>query len=571
VRVGRLEIVAALAVTFCVPAGTRAVAAAPVRVHTVQRIEVDGKVVPSTGGVTMTLGGSVEQTAREGETILDGTRVDVVQAGVVLTIESTGEISVATLVPGSSVTFNSTGRGELVTSNAGKTTFSIVPKMLDFFRVQSGNAINAAVHGTVFSVDTAASGVTFDCTRGVVNITKNGYLWIGQGRVKATLIDVIAAASRPAVTYHPTSVWYFARFANFAQAETYYRQQVVAAEVTGDANAVNAARMNLGNVLEHEGRYDDALRAYRAALAYYAGNDRARWADAVDDIGIVEEEQGKHEDAARSHAQAVATYRELGDRDGEAGALENAGNVQAGREDYAAALKSYQQARSLYQQLGDGDGEASALNNIAVVQEDRHANADALQSLQAALPLYRLAGDRDGEAGALTNLGDLRDEASDFADALQSLQKARAIYVDLGDGAGEAAALDGIGIVLEDEKRSDDALKSHRQALAIFQTLGDQKGQARAYYNIGIALESENYYEDALVAFQKSAALHGALGERDAQARALGQLGLAQEEQRDYAGAMTSLQQALKLFQDVNDRDGEAAARKAIDELRSHL
>ena len=82
-------------------------------------------------------------------------------------------------------------------SNKGTSRFNVVPHTLDFFRVQSGEALTASVHGTEFSVDVANHSVTYDCTRGEVNVTKTGYLLIGQRPVRASFVDVISAVSRP--------------------------------------------------------------------------------------------------------------------------------------------------------------------------------------------------------------------------------------------------------------------------------------------------------------------------------------------------------------------------------------
>ena len=152
----------------------------PPRAHAVARILVEGRPVSSVTGVTVMRGTTVAHSLRLGETIADGTRISV-PARVLISITSTREKSTVTLEPGASVTFVSTGAGELVTSNAGASIFSVLPRSLDFFRVQSGESLTASVHGTVFSVDTAVGDVTFTCTRGALSIIKSGYLGSATG------------------------------------------------------------------------------------------------------------------------------------------------------------------------------------------------------------------------------------------------------------------------------------------------------------------------------------------------------------------------------------------------------
>ena len=124
------------------------------RVHVVQQLMLHNNSVQSASGVTITLGASVRHALQLGEIIYDGTRLDV-PLDLTVTIVSSGDRSTTTLDGGASVTFVSTGSGELLSSNNGTSRFNVVPHTLDFFRVQSGEALTASVHGTEFSVDVA--------------------------------------------------------------------------------------------------------------------------------------------------------------------------------------------------------------------------------------------------------------------------------------------------------------------------------------------------------------------------------------------------------------------------------
>ncbi|HLX25598.1 MAG TPA: hypothetical protein VKR05_01290, partial [Candidatus Cybelea sp.] len=94
------------------------VSASLLRSHTVREILVDGRAVATVTGVTLTRGTLTAHTLQRGERIADGTRIDV-PAHVAIVVVSTGEKSTTTLQPGASVTFVSTGSGELVSSNRG--------------------------------------------------------------------------------------------------------------------------------------------------------------------------------------------------------------------------------------------------------------------------------------------------------------------------------------------------------------------------------------------------------------------------------------------------------------------
>ena len=404
------------------------------RTHTVKQILLDGKDAPSAGGTVTPRTGSPQPTIHRGETIADGTRVDV-PAHVVVVIVSTGGASTARLEPGASITFLSTGKGELLRSNGGKTFFDVVHNTLDFFRVQygDGDKIVAGVNGTAFSIDATNTTVTFTCTSDEVSITKTGYLVIGAERKKVSLVDTISAG-QPPVTYQPTQTWTLGTFATYAKAEESYRAQLAAAQKRGDRGAEDAALTNIGNVEESQGQYAAALQSYQQALALLRElGDRDGEASALTNIGVVQEAQGQYPAALQSHQQALALFRELGDRDGEASTLNNIGIVQRAQGQYAAALQSHQQALTLFRKLGDRDGEASALGNIGNVQWAQGQYAAALQSHQQALALFRELGDRDGEALALNNIGVMQENQGQYAAALQSYQQALSIYQQLGE------------------------------------------------------------------------------------------------------------------------------------------
>jgi tetratricopeptide (TPR) repeat protein len=343
-------------------------AAASARTHAVQQILRDGKPVDSASGFTLSHAGIVEHTLRRDETILDGTRIDV-PARLTVIIVSSGLKSMATLQPGSSVTFVSTGSGELVSNNAGHVIFHVVTGALDFFRVQSGEAITASVHGTVFWMDESKGAVTVSCKSGEVNITKTGYVLIAGKRLKASLIDVLSATKTPRVTYRASATWYLGSFASYPHAEMFYQQQLTAAQQSGDANATGVAFRNLGIIQTLGGQYADALQSHERALAISRTlGDRDGEASALADIGSVERDQSRNEDSLQSYHQAVAIFHTLGDRGGEAQVLSKIGALDEKQGKYADAIRSYGQTLKIFQQLGDTPQAEDAIIGIKRVK-----------------------------------------------------------------------------------------------------------------------------------------------------------------------------------------------------------
>ena len=482
------------------------------RSHTVKQILIDGKDAASASGITVTpKGAPAQSTIRRNEPIADGTRIDV-PAHVVVVIVSTGAKSTATLEPGASITFVSTGQGELMRSNTGKTLFEVAHKSLDFFRVQSGDQITAGVSGTAFSINATSKTVAFACTSDAVTITRSGYIRIGLARKPITLSDVISATGKSTISY-AVNQSYLAQFSTFTQAEAFYESQVLQADKHGDTTARIAALANVGYAQEAGGKYAAASDTFQQALALaQRAGDRDNAARITLYTGFVARHRSQYTSALVSFRQASDAYRELGDRDGEARATMNIGNVQNDQGQYAAALQSHRKALALFRELGDRDGEASALTNIGLVQEDQGQYPAALLSHQQALALYRELGGRDGEAGALTNIGSVQKDQGQSAAALQSHQQALALFRELGDRDGEARALNNIGSVQVYQGQYAAALQSYRQSLTIKRELGDRGGEASTLNNIGAVKEHQGQYAAALQSYQQALAIYQQIG-----------------------------------------------------------
>jgi tetratricopeptide (TPR) repeat protein len=582
------------------------------RGHTVKQILRDGQQVASADGVAVTPpGGKPEATIRQGESIVDGTRVDV-PAHLVVVIVSTGAKSTITLNPGSSLTFISTGSGEYVSSNGGHVGFSVVPGSLDFFHVQSGESLNASVHGTEFSIDADQGNVTFDCTRGEVGIQKTGYLLVGEKSIDVTLSDVISAVHVPSVTYQPQPTWYFAKFANFAEADAFYEAQLVTAQHSGSQAAVAAALFNVGIVELRQGSYVKALphlqQAYaitqatrdrvgegrvlttiafaQGKLGNYPGaldssnraieiardvNDLFGEAVSLNGIGTIEYEQGRLVDALQSFRQAFALEHELKNVAGEAYDLAQIGNAEQAMGQFADGLSSEQQALAVLQQIGDRQGEAQLRLNIGIVEGELGRNADGLQSVKDALAISRDLGARDDEAWELNNMGRLEQALGHVADALADYQQSLALYQALGDRMGEGRATMNVGRAEADQGRASDALQSLQQGLAIERSLGDTVGALRDLMITGEVQGNQGQYANALQSFQQAAALAHQTSDRGDELAALRRIAHTQAVQHRYPDALATLQQALTVAQQMDKPDEITSINADIATLRTRM
>ena len=195
----------------------------------------------------------------------------------------------------------------------------------------------------------------------------------------------------------------------------------------GDAMNEVTALTNLGTIYMNERRFQEALPLYDKALGIARELDDEAAADAptvrktmrlrqhvaglLGNLGSAHQALG-HLDQALDHLErSLETWREAGDRAGEAQAENNLGYYHHSQQHPEEALEHLAKARALFRQNGHRHGEYVALNNLAVLhlgegrtdEADRHF-AEAIrvaESLRGELPGGQL------REGYLATLGSL--------------------------------------------------------------------------------------------------------------------------------------------------------------------
>ncbi len=195
-----------------------------------------------------------------------------------------------------------------------------------------------------------------------------------------------------------------------------------------------AAYARLGRGLRRVGRYDNAMEHLRRAQELFASarDDRGVGA-ALDDMGQVHWMRGAYGQALDYHRQALTIRRALADRRSIALSLANIGRVHNDSGNFKAAIAQFREALELRREIGDMVGVVQSLGDLAGVHvADGHPRL-AADLLGEARTLAKETGDklalaevlsRSGEAQALLNASDA---------AVADLLEARHVAAGLGD------------------------------------------------------------------------------------------------------------------------------------------
>jgi diguanylate cyclase (GGDEF)-like protein len=163
-------------------------------------------------------------------------------------------------------------------------------------------------------------------------------------------------------------------------------------------------------------------------------------ARALLDRGATFEKNGRLDEAMRDYAAALALGERAGDRALSGDALQSLAFVQYYRGDTNAALVNLRRAYDLESAAGNADGQRSALSSIAHIYADaRIAQYDrAIEYYRQVLPQYEAAGAAEEVADTLFNIGSTYESKEDLDAALEWYRRALAAEEKLGR-SGEAA------------------------------------------------------------------------------------------------------------------------------------
>ena len=366
------------------------------------------------------------------------------------------------------------------------------------------------------------------------------------------------AVAPPLSTAGQAAAWLEAERANLHAAAGY----AAASGRPGHAIAIPAA---ISGFLFARGHWDQSAALHQGALATaLQAGDRARQADALNELGILQRVTGDYPAAAASLTRALELYRDLGDRLGQASALEQLGRVQYETGEYSAAATRHQQALALYRDLGHQVGQAQALTSLGAVQERTGDYPAAAASQQQALGMFRDIGHQMGQAVAINNLGNVHAQTGDYPAAAASLTEALGLFRDLGDRDGQAMAILNLGCVQSLIGDYPAATASLTRALDMFRDLGERLGQANAIDNLGALQSLTGDYPAAAASLTQALGMFRELGDRYAQAAVLNELGEVLSRSADSQQVGDHHARALAIAREISAPLQEARALEGL-------
>lgn len=238
--------------------------------------------------------------------------------------------------------------------------------------------------------------------------------------------------------------------------------------------------VDLAMTLDDEDELKAALPLMRSAVSMqrelYGSEPHPDLADAVNDLGSLLEENGDYDESEKMYREAVALRRRLyGDKHPKiAQGLNNLASAMQDKGELASSEATYLQALAMERELlGNVHPEvANTLNNVAFVQYDRGDTAGALATEREALGIYRklFPGDHPRVAAVTNTIGLWLTFAAEYTQAERDLRTAldmrRRLFNDASPDV--ASSLENLAILQVAIRRYPEALESARTAMGIF-------------------------------------------------------------------------------------------------------
>jgi len=335
--------------------------------------------------------------------------------------------------------------------------------------------------------------------------------------------DLLAAANAAPSIGDLQAVWRISRALGpflqkkglWSEREQLNRASVKAASQANYWAALERSLVDLGIVLEAQGRWEDAAAQYRQCLYY--GNRNAtknltRQASALEHLGVVLSRLGDHAGVKRAQGKLEEIMRSLEPRT-KARSLDIQGRLFQDQGELVKACAKFRDALVIREGIGDSEGLARSRMNLGIVltlQMDFEAAEDELRMSLDYWTSENLAREQAIVTHLLADLFRRQrrlPEALDFCDKCLEIRKS--------DRKGMAVTKALLAKVLVAKGDYQPAIDALQESCKLSHLLGDAEGESIAFDEIGAINTLQERWDKALDAFGKSRQLKESAGRRD--------------------------------------------------------
>lgn len=245
---------------------------------------------------------------------------------------------------------------------------------------------------------------------------------------------------------------------------------------------------------------------------------------------------------------ALRSYRNAGDRRGEAITVGLIGNCYKHLGDMDRALQMLQSSLAIKRELKDSIEQAKTLNNIGLLYWELGKSKNAADNYAAAVQLAGEAGNPQIQAAILNNLGLAHSSLGNYKEAFDEFQRALSLARSVNFDRGASDALGNIGGWYLDLGHYREALQSYQDSTAVAEKAGLKPSVMQNLGNVGLIYTALGRVPDALDAFDRASAMASEQGLKREEADWHKGKGSALSQLGSYDAAIDEFRKADKMY-----------------------
>ncbi len=223
--------------------------------------------------------------------------------------------------------------------------------------------------------------------------------------------------------------------------------------------------------------------------------------------------------------------------------------------EYDRAIEYFQNCLKLAIEAGDKKMIGHANGNLGIGFYYKHEYDKAIELYQKYLTISEEIGDKQGIGKASNNLGLLYRHIHEDDKAIQLFEKYLSISKEIGDQQGVGTACGNMGPIYYIREEYDKAAELFQTQLRISEKTGDKRGIGTASYNLGYLYYELKDYSKAIEFFMKDLKIAEELGDKRGTGLTRSTLGRAYLEMGELARAEEYLLQSEKLLKGIGSKN----------------
>jgi tetratricopeptide (TPR) repeat protein len=278
---------------------------------------------------------------------------------------------------------------------------------------------------------------------------------------------------------------------DFEKAIQYARSAIIEAENSGLLNREAEAYSIIGELLESEDEYIEAIENYVTSYEIYKTlGDEKGIARLSYDLANIYKKKGFYQQSMEKCLEGLELFESLNDSSGQASVYNCMGSLYKYQDNNARALEYYNRSLEIRKALKDTSGISLCYNNIGVVYYREGSIELSLDFYKRALELSIQLGDIKNQAIHYNNLANSYLTNNEFDKAFQYITISLELYNSVGYTRGVANQTQSLGRYYSLTGDMELAVESYLQAYELYKELG------RLEYEKNItAILSETYYK----------------------------------------------------------------------------